>query len=191
MDSDEKNRKTKITYEAIEELPPNLVGEIVEDTLYASPRPAAPHALAASALMVAVGGPFHFDLEGPGGWWILVEPELHLGPDVIVPDLAGWRRERMPNLPDVVHFTDPPDWICEVISPRTAALDRIHKLPAYARAGVAHAWMVDPREHSLEVFRLAEDQWVFIQCWDGDQRVRAEPFEAVELDLSKLWLPKA
>jgi Uma2 family endonuclease len=185
----EKKDGRPATYAELEALPPNLVGEIVDDQLYASPRPASPHAVAASGLAAAVFGPFCFDRDGPGGWWLLVEPELHLGSNVLVPDLSGWRRERMPSVPDAPYFTLAPDWLCEVVSPRTGALDRIRKMPAYAKAGVTHAWLLDPLERSLEVFRLVDGRWTVAQGWDGDVRVRAEPFEEIEIDLSRLWLP--
>ena len=181
------DEKRSVSYSEIEALPPNLVGEIVDDTLYASPRPAPRHAMASSGLGAAIGGPFCFDPRGPGGWWILDEPELHLGANVLVPDVAGWRRERMASMPETAYFTLAPDWVCEVISPSTGALDRIRKLPAYARAGVSHAWILDPLEQTLEVFRLVSERWTLVQGWEGNERVRAEPFEEIELDLSRLW----
>src|SRR4051812_44978930 len=97
-------------------LPPHVVGEIVDGVLQVSPRPASPHARAASTLQVDLGGPFDRGRGGPGGWWIVVEPELRFGADVVVPDLAGWRRERLPTWPDVPFFTLAPDWVCEVLS---------------------------------------------------------------------------
>lgn len=185
-----KKDRPPAKYAEIEALPPNLVGEIVDDQLYASPRPASPHAFAASGLSAAILGPFCFDRDGPGGWWLLMEPELHLGRNVLVPDFAGWRRERMPAFPDAPFFTLPPDWICEVVSPSTAELDRKRKMPAYANAAIAHAWLLDPLECRLEVFRLVGGRWSAIQSCHGDERVPAEPFEAIEIDLSRLWLPK-
>src|SRR5512141_3276362 len=124
------------TYEDIVRLPETQVGEIVDGELYVSPRPGGPHAIAASAVGGEIWAPYHTGRGGPGGWWILVEPELHLGSDVMVPELAGWKRERMPRPPDSPAFTIEPDWVCEVLSPSTERLDRARKLPSYARAGV-------------------------------------------------------
>src|SRR5262249_37785384 len=120
-------------------------------------------------------------------WLILDEPELHLGADVLVPDLAGWRRERVAEVPDLAAFELPPDWICEVLSPSTSAHDRADKLPIYARAGTTHAWLIDPAPQTLEVLRRSDRQWTIIATYRGDAKVRAEPFDAIELDLSTLW----
>ena len=166
-----------------------MVGEIVGGDLYASPRPASRHARAASVLGAAVGGPFDVDPHGPGGWWIVDEPELHFGSNILVPDLAGWRRERMPVFPDVPFFEFPPDWVCEVISPSTAGLDRVRKLPIYARNGVANLWLVEPRARTVEVYRLQEGQWLLLATYGGDDKMRAEPFAAVEIPLASLWIP--
>lgn len=178
------------TYDDLLALPDHVVGEIVAGELHASPRPAAPHARAQTGLVRKVSGPFDYDGDGPGGWWILVEPELHLGPDVLVPDLAGWRRERLPTIPDAPWFELAPDWVCEVLSPSTARLDRTLKLPAYARVGVCHAWLVDPRARTLEVFRLHQGAWLLISTHSQDDVVEAEPFDAVPLELAGLWLPE-
>ncbi len=177
------------TYEDLEALPPHQVGEIIAGELYASPRPATPHALAASSLGGELIGPFQRGRGGPGGWLILHEPELHLGADVLVPDLAGWRRERMPEMPRAPALTLAPDWLCEVLSPSTEARDRAAKLPAYARAGVRHVWLVDPDVRTLEVFRLEDARYVLLNTWAGEVSVRAEPFEALELSLKLLWEP--
>ena len=134
-----------------------------------------------------LGGAFDRGRGGPGGWVILDEPELHLGPDVLVPDLAGWRRERMPELPDVAAFTLPPDWVAEVLSPSTAALDRAEKLPIYARAGVPHLWLLDPVIRTLEIYRLVGPDWHLVGTHAGEVVVSAEPFDAVPLDLAALW----
>jgi Uma2 family endonuclease len=163
------------------------VGEIVNGDLHVSPRPASRHALASSRLGADLGGPFDRGRGGPGGWGILDEPELHLGADVLIPDLAGWRRERLPEFPDVPGFTLAPDWVCEVASPSTERLDRAQKMPAYAGYGVPHLWMLNPITRTLEVFRLTEGRWLLLTTHEGEARVRAEPFEAVELDLGGLW----
>jgi Uma2 family endonuclease len=180
-------QRPKATYADIERLPPNLVGQIVDGELIVSPRPASLHALATSSLGEELSGPFHKGRGGPGGWWIIDEPELHLDEDVLVPDLAGWRRERMPIFPDAAFFTLVPDWICEVLSPSNANADRGAKMRAYARVGVKHCWLVDPRERRLEVYRLEHEHWLLLSTHQHHDRVRAEPFAAVEIELAPLW----
>jgi Uma2 family endonuclease len=175
------------TYADLEALPPNKVGELIAGELYASPRPASPHAMAAFTLGVKLGRHFHQGGGGPGGWVLLFEPELHFGKDVLVPDLAGWRRERMPRVPRVPAFTLAPDWLCEVRSPSTATLDRKVKLPVYAREGVRHVWLVDAEARTLEVLHLEGGQYTLHATHEGLARVRAEPFEALELELAALW----
>ena len=185
--------KKPATYEDIVSLPDNMVGEIVQGELFVSPRPAVRHALASSVLVGALGGPFHRGQGGPGGWWILHEVELHFGADVLVPDLSGWRRTRIAELPGPAEgfISLPPDWVCEVISPSTAQLDRGRKLQVYAREGVNHVWLVDPLARTLEVFRLEGNGWHLIRTYAENERVRAEPFEAIELDLGELWSSSA
>jgi Uma2 family endonuclease len=179
--------KRPATYEDLLQVPSHRVAEIVAGELHVSPRPAFRHALAASRLGVELGGPFDRGRGGPGGWWILDEPELHLGEDVLVPDLAGWRRERMPELPDVAASALAPDWICEVVSPSTERLDRAKKMQVYAREKVAFLWLLNPRTRTLEVYRLSEGRWLLLATYEGAAGVRAEPFDAVELELSPLW----
>ena len=179
-------RKTRASYDDLLGVPDNFVAEIVDGELHTSPRPASPHAVAATGLDHQLS-PFDRGRGGPGGWWILFEPELHLGEDVLVPDLAGWRRERMPTVPSVAFFTLVPDWVCEVVSPGTGRLDRVKKLPAYARAAVPHAWIVDPEARTLEVLRRQGEGWLLAATHGGDEIVRAEPFGAIELDLLALW----
>ncbi len=168
-------------------VPDHLVAEILDGQLYTTPRPAPRHADASSGLGGALRGPFDRGRGGPGGWRILDEPELHLASDVVVPDLAGWRRERLPRLPDEAYFSLAPDWICEVVSPSTAAMDRVKKLAIYARERVSHAWLVDPIACTLEVLRLEEGRWTILSTWSGLDTVRADPFDAIDLDLSLLW----
>ncbi|BCX88935.1 hypothetical protein MIN45_P1305 [Methylomarinovum tepidoasis] len=178
-------------YEDLFDLPENRVGEIIHGVLHTHPRPAPRHARAYSALGHHVGGPFDFDPNGPGGWWILDEPELHLGEDVLVPDLAGWRRERLPELPRTAWFELAPDWVCEILSPSTARLDRAVKMPLYAREGVAHLWLVDPDLQTLEVYVLdtahQRPGWLLLAILEGDAEVRQPPFEAVAFSLGSLW----
>jgi len=181
------------TYEDLCRVPDRFVAEIVGGDLYTSPRPAAPHALAGSALNQDLG-PFARQRGsggGPGGWWVLYEPEVHLGADVLVPDLAGWRRERMPVMPAVPYFELAPDWVCEVVSPGTARLDRVRKMPVYARERVRHLWLVDPSAQTLEVYRLDGARWLLVETCGGAVRVRAEPFDAIEIDLDRWWLAPA
>ena len=180
----------RATYDDLLKVPDILVAEILDGELFTSPRPASPHAQASSVLRGAldpfarrIGGP-----GGPGGWWILFEPELHFGTDVLVPDLAGWRRERMPVLQNVAYFELEPDWVCEVVSPSTARIDRVRKVPIYAREGVGHLWLIDPLQQTLEVFRLEGHHWMLVSTHGGAEIVRAEPFEALELDMSRWWL---
>jgi Uma2 family endonuclease len=175
------------TYADLEALPANTVGELIAGELYVSPRPAGPHTVTASVLGMELGGPFHLGRGGPGGWSLLDEPELHLGEDVLVPDLAGWRRERMPEPPRTAAFTLAPDWVCEVLSPSTAALDRSAKLAVYARDEVRHVWLVDPELRTLEVLRLEGGRYFLLGTHTGTARVRAEPFETWELALALLW----
>jgi Uma2 family endonuclease len=175
------------TYADLEALPEHVVGELIAGELHVSPRPALPHTVAASRLGGKLVGPFDEGSGGPGGWLILDEPELHFGEDVLVPDLAGWRRERMPRPPRTAALTLAPDWVCEVLSPSTAALDRGIKLPIYARQGVRNIWLMDPEARTLEVFRWEGARYVLLVTHTGLARVRAEPFEALELELSFLW----
>jgi Uma2 family endonuclease len=182
-----KALKKNATYADLCAVPDNFVAEILGGELYASPRPALPHALAAGALFRKLGGPFEDGENGPGGWRFLIEPELHFGADVVVPDIAGWRRERMPRVPNVPNFSLAPDWLCEVLSPSTEAIDRRKKLPIYAREGVGHVWLVDPLLQTLEVLRLESQRWSLVAAHEADAKVRAEPFDAIELALRTLW----
>lgn len=177
------------TYEDILALPENVVGEIIDGELFVSPRPASPHARASSRLGAWAMRYFDEGDGGPGGWWILDEPELHLGRDILVPDVAGWRRERMPVFPDIAYFEIAPDWVCEVVSPSTTRLDRFLKLPRYARHQVPYAWIVDPLARGLEVYRLEGGHFSLIETFEGEGVVSAEPFAGVDLSLLFLWLP--
>lgn len=175
------------TYDDLIAQPERVVAEIVDGELHASPRPSPRHAVAAFELGNSLGPPFGRGHGGPGGWLILAEPELHLGVDVLIPDLAGWRRERMTTLPTTAFFTLAPDWICEVLSPSTEHLDRGQKLPIYARAGVAYAWLADPIARTLEAFERDDTGWVLLSCGRDTDVVRAAPFDAVPLELALLW----
>jgi Uma2 family endonuclease len=179
--------KRHATYEDLLAVPENLVAEIIHGSLVTQPRPASLHARAASSLGGELYGPFDRGRGGPGGWILIDEPEVHLGSDVLVPDLAAWRRERMPELPNAAAFELAPDWVCEVLSPSTAATDRAEKLPIYARERVAHVWLVDPIARTLEALRLDGARWSLLGTWRDEAKVRVEPFQAVELEQAGLW----
>ena len=176
------------TYEDVVNAPDGMVAELIGGELHLQPRPAKPHAAAATALGEELGPPFKRGRGGPGGWIILYEPEIHFGANVLVPDLAGWRRERMPVMTtEEAYFTLAPDWACEVLSPSTLVKDRARKLPIYAAHGVAHVWLIDPVQRLLEVLRLEGGRYSIASTHAGAERVRAEPFDAIELDLAVLW----
>jgi Uma2 family endonuclease len=183
----------RATYADLEAVPAGKVAELVDGALYVFPRPASPHAYAASGLGADLVGPFQRGRGGPGGWIILDEPEIHFAHpthseiEALVPDLAGWRRERMPELPDAAFMTLAPDWVCEVLSPSTRMHDRERKMQVYERHQVRWAWLVDPIERTLEVFTLAGGRWSEAQVYRGAECVRAVPFDAIELDLALLW----
>ena len=179
--------RRQATYEDLLALPEHVVGEIVGGELHVSPRPASRHARASTRLGERIGGPFDSGRGGPGGWIILDEPELHPGRDVLVPDLAGWRRERMPELPDTAAFALAPDWVCEVLSASTSRFDRVAKRPVYGREGVTHLWLIDPIAQTLEVFRLDGEGYRLVNAYAGDAVIEAEPFAAVPLELGALW----
>ncbi|WP_394832902.1 Uma2 family endonuclease [Pendulispora rubella] len=180
--------RKKATYEDILALPEGITGEILGGVLHTRPRPRVKHANAGSALGALIMGPFKFGRGGPGGWVILDEPELHApAGDIAVPDLAGWRRERMPELPDVLYIELCPDWVCEILSPSTAVLDRREKMPFYLQWGVRHLWLVDPALHTLEIYRAEHERWMLLGTWSENDVLRAEPFDAIELELGLLW----
>ena len=175
------------TYADIEALPRNVVGEILFGVLHAHPRPSPRHGRAVNRLQAELGGPFDLNRKQPGGWVFINEPELHLGPHVVVPDIAGWHRERMPMLPDTVGIETPPDWLCEVLSPSTQRYDRTDKLAIYASFGVKHCWYVDPIAKTLEVFALTGGKWMLAATVKDADPVTATPFEAHTFALDVLW----
>ena len=184
--------KRRATYEDLMQVSDTKVAEIIDGELVVSPRPASPHTYAATVLGVDVAWPFHRDPSdptGPGGWWLALEPELHFGDDVLVPDWAGWRRTRMPVFPNVAYFTLAPDWICEVISPSTGRIDRTKKMRIYAREGVAHLWLVDPLVQTVEVYRLDAGRWIVVGTHVADEVARIEPFAEVDMHLARWWPP--
>lgn len=175
------------TYQDLLDLPENLIGEILNGRLIAQPRPAPRHSWAQSNVGSEIVGPFGHGKGGPGGWWILIEPELHLGHNIFVPDLAGWRRERLPKLPETPWFESEPDWVCEILSPSTARDDRAVKMPLYAQAGVAFLWLVDPILRTLETYQNQQGRWLLLETLSQADKVAQPPFEAVTWDLSVLW----
>ena len=182
--------RQRATYEDLLQVPERFVAEIIDGALTTAPPPSFPHAHAASAVTQDLA-PFSrrpVGPDGPGGWWILFEPELHLGVDILVPDIAGWRRERMPVLEDVPYSELAPDWVCEVMSPSTGRSDRVLKMPIYAREQVGYLWLVDPGLRTLEVYGLEAPRWVVLSTHGGNETIRAEPFEAIEMDLGRWWL---
>jgi Uma2 family endonuclease len=180
--------RREATYDDVLAAPAQLVAELIGGEVHLHPRPAKPHANAATVLGEELGPPFRRGRGGPGGWVLLDEPELHLRRDVIVPDLAGWRRERMPVLDAREPFvTLAPDWVCEVLSPSTERLDRREKLAIYRREGVSHVWFVNPLARTLEVLALRDAHYAVFDVFAGAERVRAAPFDAIELELGSLW----
>jgi Uma2 family endonuclease len=175
------------TYEDLLAVPSHFVAEILAGTLRTHPRPAPKHANVSSVLGGKFSNPFHLGNGGPGGWWILDEPELHLQGDIMVPDLAGWHRERLPQLPDTAWFELVPDWVCEILSPSTARDDRVLKMPRYARYGVTHFWLIDPKLQTLEVYAISDGRWSLLATLKDDEKVRLAPFDAIEFSLGDLW----
>lgn len=175
------------TYEDLLRLPEHMTGQIIDGELYAMPRPAAPHVRVASELGGELYGPFHRGRGGPGGWWIFHEPELHLGAHIVVPDLAGWRREEMPQAPraDQKFFELRPSWVCEVLSPSTASFDQVKKRRVYETAGVRWLWFLDPLGRTLQAFDL--DEKAFLGTWGPGESPRVPPFDALELELDEIW----
>ena len=179
--------QTRATYADVLAAPPHLIAEVIAGRLVTHPRPAPRHIASASVLGGLLVGPFQLGRSGPGGWWILDEPELHLRDEITVPDLAGWRVERMPALPETAWFPLPPDWVCEVISPSTAAFNKGAKRDIYAANGVRHLWHVDPAARLLETFELTGDKWLLSRTWRDDETVVADPFPDAPFGLGLLW----
>lgn len=177
----------RATYAELEAVPPHLVAEILSGRLVTHPRPRARHGAAVNALGTVLSGPFQFGINGPGGWIFIVEPELHLGSDVVVPDLAGWRRERLRTEPETAWIETPPDWVCEVLSASTERFDKREKRQIYAEHGVPHYWMLDPRVLLLEAQELVGGRWQVAGVFKESEMVSAKPFEAAPFPLGRLW----
>jgi Uma2 family endonuclease len=175
------------TYQDVLDAPEHMVAELIRGALHLQPRPALRHARASSVLGAEIVVPFDRGRGGPGGWWILDEPELHLGDDVLVPDLAGWRRERVPMFPEGPWTAVAPDWVCEVLSPGTRRLDLTDKRDIYGTSGVGHLWLVEPEDRTLEAFERRDGAWVLIAAIAGEAEVRIPPFDAVAFPLAALW----
>ena len=175
------------TYQDILDAPEHVVAELIGGTLHTHPRPAPRHARAGARLISKLGPPFDEGDGGPGGWRIFYEPELHVAGEVLVPDLAAWRRERMPELPDTAYFTLAPDWACEILSTSTRAHDLVHKRPIYAAAGVAYLWLVDPVDQVLEAFELDNGHWRLVAAVEHEDAVHIPPFDALTFGLAELW----
>ena len=186
----EAAHQSPATYADLLQVPEHLIGEIINGELHTQPRPAIRHARAASSLSGRIVPSFDFDESGPGGWIILFEAELHLGtkPHILVPDLAGWQRERMPTLPDSAWIDVVPDWVCEVISPSTASKDRILKMPLYRELGVKWLWLVDPEHKTLEAYQATDGYRLLLGVWGDADKARIPPFDAVEIPLGTLWI---
>lgn len=181
--------KKRSLYQQLVALPEGLTGEIINGQLRTQPRPSWPHALACSRLGADIEAPFGRGRGGPGGWWIIFEPEVHfvLDTEITVPDIAGWRKNHMPSPPQGHKVQTVPDWVCEIFSPSTKSTDREEKMPLYARHGVQFAWLVDPKTHTLEAYELIDTQWSILGIFRDDDTVSVAPFNAIVIYLSDLW----
>ena len=184
----DSGKRREATYQDVLDAPEHMTAELIDGELFLSPRPANRHATTMTYLSGELFTPFVRGRGGPGGWIILFEPEIHFGNDVLVPDLAGWRRERLPVVEETPFFTLRPDWICEGISKSTQKLDRVKKMKVYAREGVPHVWLLDARIRTLEVHRLAGNTYELVTIYEDKDVVRAEPFEELELRLADLYV---
>lgn len=182
-------KKESNPYLELEQLPESVIGEVLNGTLITSPRPAPRHIRSASVLGSTLFEPFDRGKGGPGGWWILIEPEIRLNNDVLVPDLAGWRREKVPVIPtEKAYFDIAPNWVCEILSNSTARIDRVIKMPIYAREKIDFVWLIDPERRTLEVYSRSENFWTQIQVFADDMLIKAAPFQDCEIELNSLWL---
>jgi Uma2 family endonuclease len=164
--------------------------EILSGTLEALPSPLPGHRFAQGVLVSELHAPFFGGRGGPGGWWILIEPDIFLGVnDIVSPDLVGWRRERVPAFPATRPIETVPDWIAEVLSPTNERRDRVHKAELYLTVGVPFCWIVDVAERTLEAYRSREGAWVRLGAWTNEDTSRIPPFEAIELDVGSPFPP--
>jgi Uma2 family endonuclease len=185
-------QKRRATYQDVLQAPEHMIAEVIDGELHLMPRPKRRHLRTASGLGAFLFSAFEAGVNGPGGWTIIDEPELHLGgadPDILVPDLGGWREGRLEDDADTDEpfITVAPDWVCEILSPGTLRVDRMKKVPIYARERVPHVWLVDPREKTVEVFLLGETRYTLVGTFGGDDALVAPPFEAAPIPPRFLW----
>lgn len=180
--------KKRAVYEDLYNIPENMTGEIIGGEVIATPRPSRKHGYTSSALGNLIGPGYQFGRGGPGGWLFILEPEIRFGDDILVPDLAGWKRERFPIEEPHNWISTPPDWICEVLSPGTIRVDRVLKMPVYGRYSVPYVWLIDPIHKTLDVFGLESGRWVVLGLYVEKDSIRARPFEDIEFSLGDLWL---
>jgi len=181
--------KKKATYEDLYSIPENMTGEIINGELIVTPRPSRKHVRTAIVLGNKIGSPYDFgEGGGPGGWIFLIEPEIGLGEHTMVPDLAGWKRERFPIEEDHNWISAAPDWVCEILSPNTLRTDKVKKMPIYAHHGVGHIWLIDPVAMTMDAFRLESGRWSLLASFSENDKVRAEPFQEIEINLGDLWV---
>ncbi|MBF0508339.1 MAG: Uma2 family endonuclease [Deltaproteobacteria bacterium] len=184
-----KPASKKATYEDLYGIPENTTGQIIDGELIVTPRPSRRHGFSATALGGAVTGPYQFGQGGgSGGWIFIIAPEIGLGENILVPDLAGWKRERFPWQEEFNWISVAPNWVCEVLSPSTLRIDKVKKMHIYARHGIEHIWLIDPAAMFLEVFRLESGGWLLLGSYAENDKVRAEPFQEIEINLGDLWL---
>ena len=180
--------KNKAVYKDLFDLPENMIGEIIDGELHVTPRPSVRHARVASFLSGEIIPPYQLGRGGgPGGWVILAEMEIMLGEHLLVPDFAGWRKERFPGVLKENWISVEPDWICEILSPGTMRVDKVLKMRVYAQYEIRYLWLIDPSARTLDVFRLSSGRWTLLETYVEDDKVRAEPFQEIEIELGNFW----
>ncbi|MBF0102744.1 MAG: Uma2 family endonuclease [Desulfobacterales bacterium] len=177
----------EVCYDDLYSIPNSMIGQIIDGDLIAMPRPTYRHSNVVSALEDEIGPSYRRGRNGPGGWIILFEPEIQFGKNILVPDLAGWKKEHLPSPPETNWCEVSPDWVCEVLSPSTIRIDRIKKMNIYAAYNVPYVWLIHPIDKTFEVFKLEHGRWILLSIHGENDKVRAEPFQEVEIDLNTLW----
>lgn len=180
--------ESKATYDDLRDIPETMVGEIIDGELHTLPRPSPKHAKVASELGAVIMYPYRFGRGGPGGWIFLDEPEIRFGENILVPDIAGWKKERFPAELETNWIDVAPDWICEVLSPGTMRLDKTRKMPIYADNRVPYLWLINPMDKTLDVFKRVSGGWLLLSTFAENDTARAEPFQEIEIDLGEFWL---